>query len=229
MSGRLTLLFIHRSVGQNLLNDGHVYQLVRETRQPFGFSDYNQNIDVLSAEGESPKTMGWHFPGEDTKPRGYAELFSNERLASNDPILQTILSYDIIAIKSCYPNSNIRSDAELEDIKKAYRQVIAFFSGQPKKKLAILTTPPLLPYMTARANAARARQLADWLMATTFGPNIFVYNFFDELATPVGARFPNVLRREYRRLLPFDPHPNKRANRTIASNVVAFLQAVADA
>lgn len=222
-----TVLFIHRSVGQNIIRDGAIYDLVEKSGREFLLSDFNQNTGMLTDWNKPPRQTGWTFSGNDTTPADYAQLFSNERLRSGDSMLKAILDHDLIAIKSCYPNSNIRSDRELATLQTNYQQITSFFAQQTRKKLIILTSPPLLWYMTTEANAARARKLSRWLVSTDFGPNIFVYDLFDDLASKPGELQANTLRKAYRRWLPFDPHPNARASRAIAPRVIAFFEATA--
>ena len=218
-----SLLFIHRSVGRNLINDGEMYRLVREIGQPFILSDFDQNTGLLQSDSVPPKQTGWHFPNNDTKPASYAALFSEERFNDKDPLLRAILAYDIIAIKSCSPNSNIHTETELRALQQLYQRITAFFARQHSKRLIVLTSPPLMPLMTTKANAARARMLTDWLTHITFAPNIFVFDLFNELAVPAGQQQANTLRRGYRRFIPFDSHPNASANRAVAPKVVDFF------
>jgi hypothetical protein len=139
------------------------------------------------------------------------------------PIRKLALGYDAIAIKSCYPNSHIISDEHLEEIKSYYQSIARYFATQPTKQLVILTSPPLVPLKTNAAAAQRARVLATWLATTNFGKNVTVFNLFDLLAAPQTDSQANMLRREYRRWLPVDSHPNARASRAIAPEFVACL------
>lgn len=220
------LIFIHRSVGENLIDDAGLYRLVHDTGAPYTLSDYNQNTDVLRTENGS-QHMGWKFPGGDTTPADYATLFSEEGVEARDPILQAILGYDIVAIKSCFPNTRTTSDKMLAEHQQAYQQIAQFFSARPDKKLAILTSPPLIPLLTLPPFARRARALATWLNTTNLGPNTFVFDLFNELAIPEGGHQANTLRKNYRRRFPLDSHPNTAAGQTIAPQLVAFWSEVA--
>lgn len=222
-----SLLFIHRSVGRNLVIDGNLYGLTEDAGRAYILHDFGQNTDILHDEKGRHYAVAWHFPGDDTKPANYAELFSKQRLAERDITLESILAYDIIAIKSCYTANHLSTDGELEASKQAYRQIINFFADQPDKKLVILTSPPLTPLRTQRSDTERARVLATWLASGDFGPNVFVFDLFDKLAEPSGERQANTLRRAYRRWLPFDSHPNARASQEVAPLLVRFLSRVA--
>jgi hypothetical protein len=217
-----SILFIHRSVGENLIRDGGLYRLVREAGSPFTLADFNQNTGVLRSSQETRKTF-WKFPGNDTKPADFAELFSFEKQQASDPTLTEIMNYDIIVIKSCYPNSNIKSREQLESIQGNYQSIVSFFNAQPTKKLVILTSPPLVPIKTDLGNAVRARTLATWLSGNKLASNVFGFNLFDELAN----NSTNTLKTEYRRKLPWNAHPNALASRTIAPKLAAFLKDIA--
>lgn len=211
------ILFLHRSVGNNLVKDGDVYSLIA-THPDIEFSDFNQNTSVLRDQHGAHKT-DMAMPGGNTKPHDFAALFRDDY---QSPLKDFVMGFDVIVIKSCYPNSNIKSTDELHEIQNYYRSIAQFFSRHTDKQLIILTSPPLVPLRTNSANATRARELAYWLSHTKLGTNVSVFNLFDELASDSSAQA-NMLRREYRRLLPFDSHPNKLASQTIAPKFVEFI------
>jgi len=215
-----TVLFIHRSVGYYLIRDGGVRKLIANTKPPFVFDDYFQNFDILTDSKGREAKQGFTFPGGDTKPEGYAQIFSNDVAPTYKSIRDLALKYDVIVIKSCYPNSNIKNDEQLEAIKKHYISIAEFFNQYPNKQLITLTSPALTPLMTNPNRAKRARKLANWLANADLGNNVSAFNFFDLLAAPKT----NWLRRSYRRKLPVDSHPNTRADREIAPLFVDFIR-----
>lgn len=206
----MRVLFIHRSVGNNLIAQGRLYELIDGDTE---LCDFNQNTGVLRTKLGSEQTA-LKMPGGDTHPSNYAELFSDK---SSD-MLDFVMNHDVVAIKSCYPNSNIKSDEELERIKNHYEAIASFFLSHPEKRLIIFTSPPLQPLKTNTSNTARAMQLANWLTKGNLGNNVQVFDFFSLLADKKGY-----LKREYRRLIPFDSHPNKKANTTIAPVIAEVL------
>ncbi|MFZ1812349.1 MAG: hypothetical protein WAU02_02365 [Candidatus Saccharimonadales bacterium] len=182
------------------------------------FADFNQNTSVLR-DANGSRTTEYEMPSGNTTPRDFAELFSENYSSS---LKDFVMTHDVIIIKSCYPNSNIKSAEELQTIKNYYRSIAAFFARRPDKQLIIMTSPPLIPLLTTNQNAVRAHELATWLSLEDFGTNTRVFNFFDLLAAD-SNRHANMLRRDYRRLLPFDAHPNKLASQTIAPKLVKFI------
>lgn len=217
-----SIIFIHRSVGHNLIHDGNLHKLISDTGK-FIFSDYDQNSDILTDSNSKQQNMGFVFPGSNTRPQDFSVIFSDNVPKEYKSIQDEALRHDVVIVKSCYPNSNIQSNEELEMIKRHYQSVCDFFA-KSNKKLVVLTSPPLTPVMTKSDRANRARQLADWLMSSKFGDNIKVFDFFSLLATPKDRKHSNTLKKEYRRWLPFDSHPNVQASKEIAPKLVAFLQ-----
>lgn len=215
-------LFIHRSVGNNLINDGDFYRLLGESEYSGELSDYDNNTGLLRDNAGAAK-LDLKFPNDNTRPADYAELFSATGKEKYSGLYDLVMSYDFIVIKSCYPNSNIKSDDELKRIKKCYQIIATYFTALPNKKLLILTSPPLRPFAISTDNAHRARLLADWLFLEPLGANVRVFNFFDLLADDS-----NYLRAEYRKLLPFDNHPNKKASIAVAPKLIQQLKSISE-
>ncbi|HSX30360.1 MAG TPA: hypothetical protein VLE99_00380 [Candidatus Saccharimonadales bacterium] len=203
--------------------DGALYKRAATTSPTFSLNDYDQNLDILHDSTATPRKMEFTFPGGDTTPADYAAIFTGSVVKTYQPIQDFALGYDVVVIKSCYPNANIASDAALEDVKGQYLSIARFFASRLDKQLIILTTPPLRRLRTSRAAAIRARQLATWLATQTLAPNIAVFNFFDLLANPEGAKHANTLYDKYRRTWPFDSHPNAEASRVIAPLLIEFI------
>ncbi|MCA9328136.1 hypothetical protein KC959_00030, partial [Candidatus Saccharibacteria bacterium] len=82
----------------------------------------------------------------------------------------------------------------------------------------ILTSPPLRPTSTSKENAARAKELASWLRRENFGNYVSVFDFFSLLSDDDGC-----LKKDYRRLIWLDNHPNKRAAKDIAPRFVEAI------
>lgn len=198
-----SILFIHRSVGQNLLDDGGLKYALQSSSSKAGikvnFSDINNNNNKK-------------VPGQDTKPKDYLKYFSKTRCEA-----------DLVIIKSCYPNSSIKSDTELDELKKLYKDLIKNYLDNSQGKLLLLTTPPLRPTSTNESEAKRARLLSDWLTNQEFSQRVRVFNFFDLLAGPINSSSPNTLKKDYRRFLPWDNHPNKLASRIISPILSKYI------
>ena len=211
------ILFVHRSVGENLINDGELYKKLNNNPS-VDFNDYNVNTKILRSKNASQKFM-LDFPNNNTTPKDYSILLHKNTNYQNTK--DYILSYNTVIIKSCYPNSNIKNNQKLANIKDNYNQITSYFNNLPNK-LLIVTSPPLVPFKTNLQNASRARDLSNWLKNNNFGNNISTFNLFDQLAELDGKNA-NMLKRQYRRLLPFDSHPSKNANQEITPMFIDFV------
>jgi|JI6StandDraft_1071083.scaffolds.fasta_scaffold14124_5 hypothetical protein len=203
-------LFIHRSVGRNLIEQGQLRDLL--ALKGVTLHDYDNNSDTLTqANGRTSKTT-LKIPGNNTNPDNLSEFFSRWSDVLNE--------YDLVIIKSCYPNSHIKDTDQLIKTQESYLSIIKSFKAHGNR-LLILTTPPLRPIMTNKLEAKLANALADWLVSVT-DDDVQVFDLHHLLAEEAGASR-GTLKRKYRRLLPFDNHPNKKANQEIAPLLAATI------
>lgn len=153
-------------------------------------------------------------------PKEYAQLFARK---PTDPTLSQILAFDIIAFKNCFPASRIESDNQLTDNQLYYSMIFKSLSGYPNRFI-VFTPPPLRKEMTTNAESVRARELANWLklQENKIARHVSVFDFFDLLADTDGDNA-NRLKRAYCSILPFDSHPNLRANREIGLRLVECM------
>lgn len=206
-------LFIHRSVGQHLLRYGLLRELVNEKH--IVLDDYNNNNGVVTLNDGQKVTNSFQMPGNNTNPDNLSEFFHEWPAILND--------YDAIIIKSCYPNSHIKSDEQSRKIKESYESIIDSFN-QHDKQLLILTTPPLRPLLTNLNEARLANDLADWLVSLA-QDNIHVFDLHHLYAESSG-KHTGMLKLEYRRLLPWDNHPNRTAHRAAAPQIADLLSGI---
>jgi len=68
------ILFIHRSVGENLIKDGKIYQKLKNNPS-VDFNDYNVNTKILRTKNDSKKLL-LDFPNNNTTPKDYSILFN---------------------------------------------------------------------------------------------------------------------------------------------------------
>ena len=204
------VLFIHRSVGHNLMKQGNLRELLRAKN--IALDDYDNNSGILTQSDASTLNNAITIPGGDTNPDNLAQFFSEwpDRLNS----------YDLIMIKSCYPNSHIESKSQLSQVKSSYSSILKSFS-EHNKQLLILTSPPLRPLLTNRKEAQLSGELADWLLSES-SSDIQIFDLH-HLLSEVDGKHKGMLKRGFRRLIPFDNHPSKKANRIIAPKLMEFI------
>ena len=174
--------------------------------------DYNNNDGLLTRNDGSTVSNVIEMPGNNTNPDNLADFFKSWPDILND--------YDLIMIKSCYPNSHVKDKAQLMTIKISYTSIIDSFNKH-NKALLILTTPPLRPPFTNPTEAKLANELADWLVSQAQG-NVHVFDLHHLYAADSG-KHKGMLKLKYRRLLPWDNHPNRWAHRVAAPKIVDMI------
>jgi len=218
------ILFIHHSTGGYLLQQGKVRELLLLKNKQLQLWDHGYNLDKnlvkfpflsyltfktgLSNPLGLMTGQGFNINISNNSPEGYLKIFSQK---SDNSTLSQILKFDIIIFKNCYPTTKITSDEQLTKYQNYYQTVFKNLKRYPKKLFIVFTPPPLRSELTKPEYAIRARKLSRWLV-THQSKNIKIFDFFDLLSDDT-----NTLKRQYCRLLPFDSHPNKLANQTIAS------------
>jgi hypothetical protein len=213
-----SIIFLHHSCGANLIAQGSLREQLAALG--YAFYDHGYNGDgLVLADGT---WSGRHFdvPDDNTNPDGLAAIFAQPLHDPPDNTFSHLMQYDVIAIKSCFPVSQIETDAQLVEDRAYYVSIRNRMDHYPNKLFIIATQPPEVPNDTNPDAAARARALTDWLTSSEFlagHPNIVTFNFFDMLADPAT----NMLRTQYR-TDEDDAHPNELANRTIGPMFAQF-------
>jgi hypothetical protein len=220
------IFFLHHSVGQHLIDEGHVRQLFREAGYNLWDQGYNQEEGQRSPSGERLSHI-YYVPHDNTDPNGLEIIFNQPLFDLPLNTFSGLMQHEVIIVKSCFPNSQITSDEELEQYKTWYRNIRASFDQHPEKLFIVVTQPPLNPAVTSPEAAQRARQLADWLTSDEFlagHDNLAAFDLFDLLAesNPNSPKF-NMLRVDYRPTEGNDSHPTKPANELIGP---LFVEAV---
>ena len=208
----MRMLFIHRSVGRDLLEEGNFRKLLNAWY--IRLDDYDNNSGVLTYDDGTAARGAIAMPGNNTDPDNLAAFF-----AGWPELLNT---YDAIIVKSCYPNSRIKNTAALETVQTQYISMLASCKAHGKL-LIILTTPPLRPLRTSAREATLASQLASWLVDLSDSDDgLYVFDFHHALAEPSGPQA-GMLKRAYRRTAPWDNHPNALAHQTLAPLIADFI------
>lgn len=223
------VLFLHHSVGHNLIHQGEVRE--RLTAAGFHFWDHDYNHPGLTRPDGAPAGYSYGIPEDNTDPDGLARLFAQPVYAWPFNAFSGLMQHEVIAFKSCFPTSDITSDEQLEQYKAWYLGMREVMDRYPDHIFIVVTPPPLNPADTTPQAAARARAFSDWLQSDDFlvsHPNVFALDLFGLLAEddPTAPDF-NMLRAEYRDGT--DSHPNALANEAIgplfADRIVEAVEA----
>lgn len=226
------ILFIHHSTGGNLIREGHLRQALKKINPSLELWDHNYNLmpilpwlfftythlQGLSNSIGNYTGIDYQIVVSNNSPREYADIFSRN---IEDPTLKSILTYDIIAFKNCYPTTRIISDEKLLENISYYTKIREAIKRLPEKQFILLTPPPARKETTNKDQALRARKLVSTLASLMFihgTRNLHVFDFFSLLADHEGF-----LKKEYCRFLPWDSHPNNKANQTIAPLFAEYL------
>jgi hypothetical protein len=218
------ILFLHHSVGRNLIQQGAVRERLSQAGYEFWDHGYNFSTGLVRPDG-SRTGYSYVVPDDNTDPDGLARIFGQHVYPVPLNALSGLLQHDVIILKSCFPVSNIPDHDHLEEDKAHYLRIRDVVDAYPGKIFIIVTQPPLNPATTDLETAAWARALVNWLSSDEFldgHPNLFVFDFFDHLAEG-DAEAPdfNMLRTAYRE--GDDSHPNELANQEIAPFFVDFV------
>jgi hypothetical protein len=221
------IIFLHHSVGHNLIDQGQVRELFTQSGYDFYDHDYN-HLGLRNPDGEY-LDYGYNVPHDNTDPDGLAEIFSQPVYTLPLNTFSGLLQHEVIVFKSCFPVSDITSKEKLDEYKVYYLEIREVMDQHPEKIFILVTPPPLNSAETNSGIAARARRFTDWLVSDEYLAgrlNVFTFNFFDHLAEddPTSPEL-NMLRAEYRQ--GSDSHPSLEANQTIGPRFVDFvIQAV---
>lgn len=149
------VIFLHHSVGRNLIHQGGVRE--RLTEAGFHFWDHDYNWEGLTRPDGTLAGYSYGIPGDNTDPDGLARLFSQPVFPWPINAFSGLLQHEVIIIKSCFPNSNIQSDEQFREMQGYYLKMRERMGRFPNRLFIIVTTPPLNPAETTPEAAARAR------------------------------------------------------------------------
>ncbi|MFA6570046.1 MAG: hypothetical protein WCT77_02290 [Bacteroidota bacterium] len=231
-SSEKRILFIHHSTGGNLIKEGNLRDEIKKLDPAVQLWDHNYNLfpifTTLLANNTHLKGLSdaqgkvtgkdYNIVVSNNSPKEYADIFSRD---PNDSTLKAILIYDVIAFKNCYPTTRIISDQQLDEDIKYYTIIRDNLKKYSEKQFLLLTPPPARRETTNIEDAKRATKLVSWLNSQDLLqgiPNIHIFDFFGLLADKDG-----MLKKEYQRLLPWDSHPNKKANLAVAPVIAEYI------
>jgi hypothetical protein len=220
-AAELTNLFmLHHSTGRNLIQEGDIRGWITDWNAAKGTAlelwDHDYNAIGLTDPDGHLVGESYVIPDDNTDPDGLLTLWTTP----NSARVTILANHDVIAFKSCYPASNIETDAELELRKQWYLQMRNVFDQYPAHVFVVMSQPPRHRLATNTAEADRARDFANWLVSDAYlagHPNVVAFDLFTQFANPDdGSATRNMLRWEYERShYDADSHPNALANAAV--------------
>jgi hypothetical protein len=219
------VIFLHHSTGHNLIHQGQVRE--RLTEAGYEFWDHDYNRPGLTRPDGTSAGYSYSIPNDNTDPDGLARIFSQHPYSWPRNAFSGLMQHEVIVFKSCFPVSDITSQAKLEQYKRYYLDIRDVVDQHPDRIFIVLSPPPLVPEHTTPEIAARARAFANWLKSDEYldgHANLLTFDFFELLAgDDASAPDYNMLRSEYRRGHEGDSHPNPLANETIGPQFAEFI------
>jgi len=226
--GLSDVVFLHHSTGRNLIEQGNVRELLSEAG--YDFWDHDYNFVGLRGPGGDSRGYSYRIPDDNTDPDGLARVFAQRVYPWPGNALSGLLQHEVIVFKSCFPASQIESEAQLRQYKDWYLGMRDVMDRHPEKLFVVMSPPPLNPAATDPEAAARARAFAAWLTSDAYlagHPNVAAFDFFDALAEgDPDAPDLNMLRADYRD--GDDSHPNQTANELVGPQFVDTVISAAE-
>lgn len=226
------IMFLHHSTGGNLISQGGVRSLIADYNTQHGTHlelwDHGYNYQGVHDQNNTAYSS-YNVPSDNTNPDGYYALFNQplhdppdnafSRFMLPHTMGSRTITHEVFIFKSCFPASDITSEAMLQQYKDWYLAIRNIMDAHPEKIFIPFTPPPLVRTATTPANADRARRFAEWLSSSEYlsgHPNIYVFNFWWLLAEHDSSSiYYNCLKQAYGGS-GSDSHPNQLANQTIA-------------
>ena len=181
----LSMVWLHHSTGERLLRGGLLAALRADA---IDFHDINYEEATVDGYVVGDHTDVDDWPATFNVPKRF-EIVKGWELGDAKA------HHDIVMFKSCYPNSNIKTDARLQEYKQIFTSLLPTLKANPDILFIAMSTPPLVKRNTSPDAAARARQWARWL-TTEYArdvPNVKVFDLFDALAITEGKPDANTL------------------------------------
>ena len=123
------VVFVRRSVGRYMLAHGHVRDLLSTRDISLWDVDYNK---FGARDGHAKTASAPPVPNDDTDPDGLLNIFAR-RSHADERFVQWLADFDLVALKSCYPASNIQTDSELKARQQLYEQLAALVSERSRR------------------------------------------------------------------------------------------------
>lgn len=217
------VIFLHHSTGRNLLNRGDVRTHLASLNPNIRLWDHDYNLKSYCECGLHDADGVWLNRDYDL-PNNAGDLGTDVRglhilWTGNYAGKDSLLTYDVIVFKSCFPNARISSDAMLQDYQTWYTDIISELQFYSDKKFLLLGFPPLIRERTTVEEADRARTFINWLETQCSG-NVYFMPYFDLLADET-----NCLKVEYQ-ISANDSHPNSFADSVVGPIFAQYISSL---
>lgn len=219
------VLFVHHSVGRGILVHGRVRERLAATSGPVivELTDHDYNRRGITWASGQRAGQEFPIPDDDTDPPGLRKLL--ETAAGNNVLRSKLEPYDLMVVKSCFPNSRVKTDEAFDALKETYQAMLraAEHLGMP---IAISTTPPVRAGRIACDEARRAAAIARWLVSNDAFVDVF--DLFGSLADlDEKSETYGMLRSDMTNPFLIDSHPTRATSRSLGEPFAQFLSRAA--
>ena len=140
------VIFLHHSVGYNLIEQGGVREKLAATG--YDFWDHDYNYPGLLGPDNQVRGYDYNIPDDNTDPDGLARIFSQQPYGLPLNAFSGLLQHEVIVFKSCFPVSNITSEHHLSKYKSYYLSMRNVMDQHQDRIFIVVTPPPLNPAET---------------------------------------------------------------------------------
>ncbi len=206
------VLFIHHSVGRQIIKTGGLRELLGDD---YCLMDHDYNrIGLSDCLGQRMK-RAFPIPDDCTDPPGLVRLF--EKFQGD--LSHEINDIDLIIVKSCYPNSKIKSSAHAQEVLSIYDKLFEL-ADKLKPKVILVSSPPMSPMSINSEDSGRYCDLVIPKLRQKWQTDSCAFiDIFSELSDERGY-----LAREYRRIWPWDSHLNSLGAKTAAQKIAKSIK-----
>lgn len=217
-----TALFIHHSVGRQILQEGGLRRKLSASIPVLELWSHDYNELGLSDGAGSPMGTSFPIPGDNTDPDGLLAILRG--IEAGQLFNECTTTFDILMLKSCFPNNAIHSDAAASSLKGVYQSMRDVAMALPQA-VVLISSPPLVFEVTRPDQVERAADIAGWLGLHWSGAGLGYANIFNALTYHSGPA-QGTLRFRYRVGRPGDSHLGVSGAETAARAIVLAVRAV---
>jgi hypothetical protein len=210
-------LFVHHSVGHNIIRDSGLRERCLAAQIELWDHDYNR-IGITGPESQRLDALP--IRNDNTDPDGLLDFVSRAQTDETSKEWGFVREFDLLILKSCYPNNKIPDDESQRKLEDLYAELIPRMSSLPLSAI-LVTTPPLRAMCTSPAAARRARAIQSYILGLG-DHSVEIVDLFGMLATDRGR----LAGRYAETLHPRDSHPNRRASRLAGNAIFERLVAI---
>jgi hypothetical protein len=206
----MEIIFIHHSVGRNIINTG-----LKNNLKKYGFLLTDIDYNKIGIHDESnKKIIGPIIPNDKTNPEDLLKILNNNQT------LNYLNSFDLVILKSCYTIFNIKNNKQFLERLSAIKE-LGNIASKVLNKVIIVTPPPLSRFRYFFTNKEYYRKIIEQYKNIKEQSNLKVFDLHMYLS--IDNKW---LSKKYQRLFLFDSHPNKSGSIAVVNKLLDFIKSI---